>query len=93
MTMTKSELIEAMKVWLGRIEDGEIFDDVEMDDNVLSRAAGEESNFEAEKVLDEYDKMAGRTRDQKEAPDDPDIAEAQNIIKENNDGREACLTK
>ena len=68
-------------------------DDVEMDDNVLSRAAGEDSNFAAEKVFDEYDKMAGRTRDQKEAPDDPDIAEAQNIIKENNDGREACLTK
>ena len=32
--MTKAELIEAIKVWLSRIEDGEIFDDIEMDESV-----------------------------------------------------------
>lgn len=34
--MTKLELIEAIKVWLGRIEDGEIFDDIEMDEDVCN---------------------------------------------------------
>ena len=34
--MTKSELIEAVKVWLGHIEEGEIFDDVEMGEDVCN---------------------------------------------------------
>lgn len=34
--MTKSELIEAIKTWLGRIEDGEIYDDVKMDEDVCN---------------------------------------------------------
>ena len=34
--MTKSELIEALKIWLGRIEEGEIFDDVGMDEDVCN---------------------------------------------------------
>lgn len=36
--MTKKELLEQLDMWLGRIEDGAIFDDVEDDDVVNVRS-------------------------------------------------------
>lgn len=34
--MNKAEFIEAIKEWLGRLEDGEIFDGIEMDEDICN---------------------------------------------------------
>lgn len=66
-------------------------DDDYSDRDIMGRMANEDPAFTAEKDLEEFDRMAPMTRQQQEAPDDPDIEDAQNIIKENNDGKGMCI--
>lgn len=32
--MTKAQFLEELKLYIGRMEDGEIFDDIEMDEDI-----------------------------------------------------------
>lgn len=66
-------------------------DEYEDNKDALGRMASEDPSFTAEKNLEEYDAMAPRTREQPEDSNDPDLEDAQSIIKENNDGKGLCV--